>query len=70
MPRPVVKNLDSPVMKNILDQFGSVKVACHKLEVSRPTIYRWVDNGGVTHKQTRELLAARGFNPDTFQKLF
>jgi len=54
--------------KILEDKFSTVKNASDKTGFTRATIYAWIRNGQVSIL-AEELLKARGYNPDTFERL-
>lgn len=61
-----------PFGRLLAKRFGyrnTVSEVSRQTGFTRPTIYKWIKNGGVTSQNSRELLHARGFDPDTFERL-
>jgi len=51
----------------IIEEFGSVSHAARKLGFTRPTIYRFINEG--VNDSARDRIKGRGYNPDTFKRL-
>ncbi len=53
--------------KKIERNFGNIRRASEALGFTRTTIYSWISSGRIP-SISRELLQARGFNPDTLER--
>lgn len=52
---------------SLVKERGGVTAVAKQTGFTRVTIYKWMRDNGVKHRMTRELLFARGVNPETLE---
>lgn len=59
-------NKESPIYKAIIEEFYSISHACRKLDLTRKTIYDFIEAGEISTRAKNKITAA-GYDPVTFK---